>query len=333
MLLQVALIYSAYLGISCLFSVEPLLRPIYKGMVYLVYVIVYIAGIAWLYSNRIGRAGENRAHNILIAILVVYAPISALVYFQQNTLFESRLLPLLGEHPTIMFSQLMGFALVLSAIKFFEVESISFRLILGGAVAVLLFCMMTSLSRGPILGVAIAGGTLLLAKRQFKTTLILLGLLAVAIGIFVLFNDQDLGRFTDTSDSHRFEIYRSLWEKISDQHRHWIGMGLSAETENAAAGWGYAHSLFIGNYYYGGILGSVLLVALVGYAFWVSIRVNRLEGNAHPLVLLAFGIGANLFDGYALVSRPQVLWILVWYPIALAAAADLRLRKAVLKTP
>jgi hypothetical protein len=84
----------------------------------------------------------------------------------------------------------------------------------------------------------------------------------------------------------------------------------------------HLHSAFFATFVHGGIIGAVLLLALLLQALR-SARNLAQKGDATWIALLAFGCGGLLFDGESLTSlatAPRFEGLLFWLPVVVVLA-------------
>jgi hypothetical protein len=129
-------------------------------------------------------------------------------------------------------------------------------------------------------------------------------------------------------DSSRIDIYHAGWQAIEHV---WPGTGQWGVREvwqcelqpNAdPAIMNHLHSAFFATFVHGGIIGALLLVALLTLAIRRAARI-AVQGDATWLALLAFGCGGLLFDGESLTSlatAPRFEGLLFWLPVTVALA-------------
>lgn len=132
----------------------------------------------------------------------------------------------------------------------------------------------------------------------------------------------------ERGDSRRIDIYHAGWTAIDNV---WFGTGQwgirevwQCELQPGAdsAIMCHLHSAFFATFVHGGIIGALLLLALLVLAFRRAWRVSA-QGDAVWLALLAFGCGGLLFDGESLTSlatAPRFEGLLYWLPLTVALA-------------
>src|SRR5690606_946049 len=271
-IIKVSLVFVLYFGLSGLWSVKPLTRPEHKGLVYIVYIIAYLACIRFLYQSPEGDCYKKIIHWSLIVSVAVLGPLSAILFFSEHKFFRARLEPLIHHHNTIMYAQVMGVSALLALLAFLDERRNSLRLFLILA-AILAFCsMFLTMSRGPMLGFVIAMLVYLSLTPGWRKKVFIIGGFCGVFLAFLIANDWSLGRLENVSDNARLFIYKTLWGNIADHSRIIFGMGLSNEPDQVLKGLGYAHSMFVAHYYFGGVVGAILFFSFLGYLFISSWR-------------------------------------------------------------
>lgn len=184
-------------------------------------------------------------------------------------------------------------------------------------IALLFAAVIATGSRGPL--VALFGGTglLLLLERRWRTLAVLamaLVLLAVAIASGALDDFYRIG----SADSERFAIWTVALEQIAA--RPWFGYGALYEPE--LAGFRATHSLYLGALLYGGVLGSLLLAAVVVLTLLTGLRAAEDPVGRALTAVFALGLVGGLFEFHALFKELDPEWLLFWIPLALLLGRD-----------
>ena len=132
----------------------------------------------------------------------------------------------------------------------------------------------------------------------------------------------------ERGDNGRLDIYRAGWHAMNDL---WFGTGqwgvrevwqceLQAKTDISMMF--HLHSACFATFVHGGIIGAVLLLALLGCGFQRAYRL-AVRGDATWIALLAFGCVGLMFDGESLTSlatAPRFEGLLFWLPLTIALA-------------
>jgi O-antigen ligase/tRNA A-37 threonylcarbamoyl transferase component Bud32 len=191
------------------------------------------------------------------------------------------------------------------------------------ATVIMLAAVIATGSRTPLVALTIAALWLSFICWNRRSLVMLGAMLVIGTSIFVLFSQNILER----GSSFRFELWQMTLDRIADHP--WIGHGYNAQLR-LDPGVGYSlqepHSFALGVLYYIGIIGLLpwLFFHLRGF---ISSWQNRVQ----PLFIiastwLAFGIGAGLFEGGGIISRPKEHWFLLWIPLAMVAALSINQR-------
>ena len=122
----------------------------------------------------------------------------------------------------------------------------------------------------------------------------------------------------------RPEIWGHLFTRIADAQ--WFGHGLTADSRTETASgviWLHPHSVYVATLLYGGIVGLLLLMAVVISALWQGFgRVSQ------PISLVAasmvlYGALCIAPNGNMLIHHPKPFWLFFWFPLALVVASEL----------
>jgi hypothetical protein len=138
-----------------------------------------------------------------------------------------------------------------------------------------------------------------------------------------------LHKAVERGDSGRFDIYRAGWNTIDNL---WIGTGQWGVRDvwqcelqpDPCSMMTHLHSAFFATFVHGGIIGAVLLLALLVQSLRCARNIAQ-QGDAAWLALLAFGCGGLLFDGESLTSlatAPRFEGLLFWLPVVGGPAAS-----------
>jgi O-antigen ligase len=179
-------------------------------------------------------------------------------------------------------------------------------------------------SRTPLVALVACSAWLMIIAWS-KRSLVLLVTGVLAGGLLLTLHPEAI---TSRGTSSRPEIWEKSWQLILDAP--WFGHGYDAPLEIWVATLNYAmadpHNMLLAVLYYCGVVGLVLWLLLYGLAFGLAWR-NRKD----PLVviassLLVFGLAASMTEGGSFISRPKEHWFLIWIPMALMFAAEIKIK-------
>lgn len=176
-------------------------------------------------------------------------------------------------------------------------------------------CVLTTLltgSRAPLLGLLVAAVWFSVGTRRWDRLLVIL---AIAAAICFLAWD----RLSERGVSLRPEIWSYVWNLCLQQP--WFGDGLiryPIEVPTSEGPKYNTHNIFLTVLYYGGAVGLVQFLAIVGATFYLSWRDRERSSISLLAALLQlYSVVAMQFDGVNLLTRPADFWVLLWLPIGL----------------
>ena len=119
-----------------------------------------------------------------------------------------------------------------------------------------------------------------------------------------------------------------IWEGILGYVKEapWLGQGLTAEGRTVAVDGvmhKHSHSVYLATLFYGGIVGLLLMVAMMASVFWQGFRRLREPGDLAYLCMVLFGALCMVTDGNMLIHHPKPFWLFFWFPVALVVASGL----------
>jgi hypothetical protein len=74
-----------------------------------------------------------------------------------------------------------------------------------------------------------------------------------------------------------------------------------------------------------GIVGTSILLALIAQSFRYAFRSKDHLATS----LLIYAMVNLLVNGYQLVDHPEIEWLYFWFPVAIAAASEIRCKSLV----
>ena len=138
--------------------------------------------------------------------------------------------------------------------------------------------------------------------------------LAIPLVILVYILASDTGSaILARADSYRFEIWQ-VYIRHTIDCGIWFGCGMNdGITYTAADGnqIAHAHNIIVANFAKTGLVGTILLIAVLVYAVFYSLKKNVMAGW-----MLVSGLTALMFDGSSLIKSPNERWIMIHLPLA-----------------
>ena len=121
-----------------------------------------------------------------------------------------------------------------------------------------------------------------------------------------------------------FSFRPGIWQTVIDNmHGYWVfGHGYLVNEQVQAYGkiFDHAHNSYLASLRDGGLIGLVLLLAILGVALRWSVELYRQQGNRLYLALLLYSMVCISMDFDRLLTQPKELWLYFWLPIGLIMA-------------
>jgi O-antigen ligase len=256
--------------------------------------------------------------------VAVVAPLSAAVYVLKDwavTGFPAgRLWPHAAFSEIIDTSMVYGFgALAL----LWQARSAARRqgMVWYAGLAVVLWLMLLNQSRGPLLAFTATACALPLLQRPMRkrhaAVLLVLALLALGVLFDIALGGAFVQRVLTGTYLDRWQIWSSV---LAMQDGHWLlGYGLGNEVEIVWEGrhFNHAHNLFLDTLQNTGLIGLLLLGAMLVLLLWRLWRVHT--PAAHFVGLwLVYGLLCQMTSGQIPLTRLDSEWITFWVPLAFA---------------
>ncbi|MCA8932001.1 MAG: O-antigen ligase family protein [Rhodospirillaceae bacterium] len=229
--------------------------------------------------------------------------------------------------PTIIVGQAFAIASLIATMAAWKwVKQPYLRIACLICALVCAFVVLLTQSRGPLLALGMAIAVLALAmpgKRGLRILLMLGGGVCVVGLLFVFANWQSL---LERSDNYRFEIWRTYLQMALE--RPWLGYGVGDVPIEIGTGqmFEHTHNAFLTAQIHGGITALIAITGLFAASAWVAWRRYRDHQDPFAAALLVCVFVASQFDRFNLVSNAGWQWLTFWFPFAILAAYELRLR-------
>ncbi|MCG8499146.1 MAG: O-antigen ligase family protein [Firmicutes bacterium] len=237
------------------------------------------------------------------------------------------------ENPNVLGEYLVILIPIALAL-FWTAKKWIYRLIYGGITAVLLLCMLFTLSRGSWLGLILALGIFAVLRDR---RLVVLGVIGILILPFVLpasFIDRfsSIGNLQDTSTNYRVSIWIGSLKIIGDYWPSGIGLGAEAFSKiyprYALAGAAFAlhaHNFYLQILVETGVVG-LLSFLLVIFIFYKNVLASYWKTKDYFLSTFMVALSAGM-AGYLLNGLFDNIWynyrmvLFFWTMIALGMIA------------
>jgi O-antigen ligase len=313
-----------YMGASILWSAE---ADSPRRLKYLVAILTNGAFIAA--AVAFFRDAEQRLLRLFVPVLLAAAALNvalslvlhvleAGVYQRLEGWAETRQSVLGGLVISLVFSLLLAHAA--------RQPAVDWRLVALG-VALLAFIALTR-SRSAMVTAAAAAGIALFHRHRGTAVWIVavavLPLLAVA-AVQPEVTWRIIAELAERADSSRLMIWRITWEQIA--LRPLLGHGL-ANVFPIAEPFTHPHNLYLAMLYYGGVVGLLLYMALLGSLAVRAVRSWRTPERLLFLMLFAHVVLAGAFTLAQLFRDVSEQWLILWLPIAMIIGLAVRRERA-----
>ena len=194
----------------------------------------------------------------------------------------------------------------------------------GIAAACGILCLVyisLTLCRSPVIGLLLAGLVYAVLQHYWKLLLAVLGITLMAGAAFYL-DILPLDLLVSRGLSYRPEIWQQALPAIMENP--WFGHGTTFDqTYHLSRRFifeSHTHSAFIASLLFVGIIGTGVLLILMVQSF----RYASSDSNHLVASLLTYAIVILFINGYELLDNPAIVWLYFWYPVALAAANEIK---------
>jgi O-antigen ligase len=121
----------------------------------------------------------------------------------------------------------------------------------------------------------------------------------------------------------RLDIWGHLLVRI--KNAPWFGHSLIADPRTEVIGvvWLHPHSVYVATLLYGGIVGLLLLMAVVISGLWQGFGRARQSINLVAACMVLYGALCIVPNGNMLIHHPKPFWLFFWFPLALVVASEL----------
>jgi O-antigen ligase len=262
------------------------------------------------------------------------AIITIIIFYKENPFPGTRLFGYGLLNNPFKASSIYGIIILVCTYLVLHHSSFSMRVVFFGILMVSFSYMLLAQSRSALLSlvVAMAAWQILVWVRQKKDwdsqrkrLLITLAVIVTASTVFFIIYPGLLDSALLSRPSHyRLKLWGKLLTRI--EAAPWFGHGLSADPRTEILPGRilvHPHSVVIGTLLYGGIVGLLLLLAVVISALWQAFGNTN---NAIKLLLAAmalYGALCIVLNGNMLIHHVKPFWLFFWFPIALVAASEI----------
>jgi O-antigen ligase len=260
--------------------------------------------------------------------------ITTVLFFYRQRPFTNRLLGYgLLYSPTKASSQ-YGMVVIACTYLLLHQRSVGMQLLYLGLLFVGFSYMLLAQSRSSLLSLAVAMIVWQLFawlphkgdkdNRRYKLLVVLVLIFAVSAGLFMIHPQVFKSSLIGRGYSSRLEIWGQLLVRIKDAP--WLGHGLNAYAHTVMSNGTiiiHPHSVYVGTLLYGGIIGLLLLTAVVVSALWQGFGSAGNPINLATAIMFLYGALFMVPHGNMLIHHVKPFWLLFWFPVALVVTSEL----------
>jgi O-antigen ligase len=176
-------------------------------------------------------------------------------------------------------------------------------------VVIMLVMLLLTQSRGPIIALVLAVGCTLHLHVFTRRNLLIAAALAVLVALLLVMTpvgDMLLARFEElgTQSGLRLSIWHHTLSEMASQP--WLGRGFSYELDFINYSGEHittTHSVYMGALLKGGIVGLLLLLAVIACGLWQAWRKRRTDSR-YSLAILFYALVFMASQGMFIISNP-----------------------------
>lgn len=273
--------------------------------------LVFVAVSGYLWCSH--AAEVDRYLPWLAGLAAAAALVSTLAWYWDNPFPGSRLVPLGAMHHPNKSGAVYGLFLVLCIQLGITARSRRGLYVLAAAI---LGCLVVFTQSRTALAATCVGVVIILGWRA---------LVPVAIGTALSWTLVASNPEEWWARVVSFSFRPGIWEAvIADMSGHWLlGLGYLVDPHVEAYDmvFNHAHNGYLATLRDGGLVGLTLLLAVFGAALWQAARIWRDRSERIYLALLLYGMTCISMDFDRLLVQPKEMWLYLWLPLALVAAA------------
>lgn len=310
----------AYMATTSFWNPEYGPEDILRSYKYVLLNVLFIASVTWLLAHR-----TQILWQWVRAIPVIFA-VAGLIH----------ILSMLGgpdgaltdpaawakENYPLSISSTATFAIIL-AVGQYRSAGRGLRQAYIASVAILALFIVLNQSLFGLLSLAIPG-LLLINILQVKIRPLLMAsiLLIPLLAAGLVFQDLLLNTLTEQGSWVRLSIWQHVWNLSLDSP--WFGAGLKTDfdyvyhvaEQKQNLHFNRVHNAYLASFYYGGVIGLLLLTGLTFASLAAAFSRARQTGDYTVFALLALGSAAIGVDWSHIIDHPNLLFLLYWLPVA-----------------
>lgn len=192
--------------------------------------------------------------------------------------------------------------------------------------AILLAVMLLTLSRGPLLALAVSTVAVMIYKKQYM--FVASGVLLIAICVITILASgaRQYIPIINRGDTGRPQVWEQTIENIREKPIFGHGIGskffYTYKQGRGVEKASHPHSLYFSTLVQGGVVGLILLLWVQAMLFCKSIRLAQQTGELWPFATIVTCYTLGLYDFGGAYTNMNVMWLSLWLQIALITAME-----------
>ena len=282
----------------------------------------FCAGVA---SSFAASAATSAWLSRAVTVGAALAAVATLVDFHLHPTWDGRLAGL-GQLRNSVVAALTFSAALLIALDAALNDTKWWRIAAVLAIAAIGGVIVATGSRNGYASAAVGSWIALLTARRPEGARLALWLAAplivvAAAAVMTAYEPNAFTQLFPRGDSFRAAIWGAEWRRYLEGNP-WFGLGTLTSDRVVVDDRAFAHphSLYLASALQGGLVGLVILLAVLGCTVWKLVEMIHARAARLGLSLIAAGTVAYLFDGWELIDKVSVSWLVIWLPAGIAWA-------------
>lgn len=285
-----------------------------------IYLLVFVSALC-----RIINRNENylsRFFNWMVYVAGMMSVVSIGVFYADHAFPAYRLENWGALYHANVAAACYGLAAVICYCHFLTRKPNNRGWVYALILAMLLIDIALTWSRGVWLALVVTFAlTQILRRRYFLVIVPLIAGIAYVSLIQMNVIESSWVFMRDGGDNFRFAAWTKALERIV--RAPWFGYGVNTDetlkiTENFTMY--HAHSVYVSQVIYGGIVGGILLGTIALLNFIEAISQSRIRHDPTYAAMVLFALICVATDHHKLLLNPAQIWFFFWFPIAIVTA-------------
>jgi len=317
-------VFLIYITVSIFWNPVTQWQEYFKYAFRLMNSLVFITVICRLVVND--RLYIDKVWTYLVWVAGAMALISIIVFYADHSFPLQRLQNWGPLYHPIVGGTCYGIAAIICYFHFLRNGPQTDWSLYGFILFVLLVDIWMTMSRGVWLGLIVGFFVGEFIRRNYWLT-VLPVVLVVAYSCLVYLDIIEASWFfvRDGGDSYRIAAWKWVLEKVSAAP--WFGYGVNVDEAvpiNDEITLVHAHSIYISNLLYGGVVAGVLLCIIVITCILEGLKQTQINGSACYIAMTIFVFVCVATDNNTLLLNPVQIWFYTWFPIAILVGGQIR---------